>query len=379
MSLSITGETNHFEKLDVIDGAEYPLASRIRIFGSESDLGLLAPLFVAALAAALSSGLTFALRPILMRYALAKPNSRSSHTLPTPQGAGIAVIAATLAITGGNIAFSGGIGNQIVTVFVATIFIAIVGIADDIKAIPVLARLIAHAIAVGSILLTIPSDLQIIPTCPLWIERTLLLVAGVWFVNLVNFMDGLDWMTVAEVVPVTSALVTLGFMGALSPVAAMVATALCGAMLGFAPFNRPIAKIFLGDVGSLPIGLLLGWILLDLASHDQTIAAILLPLYYIADATITMLRRALGREPFWVAHRSHFYQRATNNGFTVLQVVSNVFLLNVALAAFAILTVLLPSPMAKALLLLAATLAVTVVMYRFQRPPAQPIETPAPR
>ena len=107
-------------------------------------------------------------------------------------------------------------------------------------------------------------------------------------------------------------------------------------MLGFAPFNRPVAKIFLGDVGSLPIGLLLGWCLLQLAWHQQFAAALLLPLYYLSDATVTLLRRMARREPFWAAHRSHFYQRATDNGFTVLRVVSEVFALNVALAALAI-------------------------------------------
>jgi UDP-N-acetylmuramyl pentapeptide phosphotransferase/UDP-N-acetylglucosamine-1-phosphate transferase len=316
----------------------------------------------------------------LIRYALAKPNSRSSHTVPTPQGAGAAVVAAALASGGAAISLSATLGNHVLSVVaLATVFIAVIGAIDDIRPIQVLPRLAAHTVAVGAILSMLPTEVQLFPACPWLIERALLLVAGVWFVNLVNFMDGLDWMTVAEVVPITATLVVLGFMGELSPAATLIAAALCGAMLGFAPFNRPVAKIFLGDVGSLPIGLLLGWMLLDLASHGQIAAAALLPLYYIADATITMLRRALGGEQFWLAHRSHFYQRATNNGFTVYQVVGHVFLLNVVLAAFAILAVLLASTMARTLLLLAGSLAVAAVMYRFQRPSEQPIETPAPR
>src|ERR1700686_2754255 len=159
-----------------------------------------------------------------------------------------------------------------------------------------------------------------IPACPLPIERAVLLLAGLWFVNLVNFMDGLDLMTTAEAVPIAAA---LGL------------AALCGAMLGFAPFNRPVARVFLGDVGSLPIGLLLGWCLLQLAWHQQLAAAVLLPLYYLSDATATLLRRLVRGEPFWAAHRSHFYQRATDNGFTVFRVVSEVFALNTALALLA--------------------------------------------
>ena len=90
-----------------------------------------------------------------------------------------------------------------------------------------------------------------------------MLLVGVWFVNLVNFMDGIDWMTVAEAVPITAAIVVLGLAGIVTPLAMLVALALLGAILGFAPFNRPVARLFLGDVGSLPIGLMLGWLLLD--------------------------------------------------------------------------------------------------------------------
>ena len=116
-------------------------------------------------------------------------------------------------------------------------------------------------------------------------------LALLWFVNLTNFMDGIDWMTVAEVVPVSAGLVLFGLMGALPREAMLAALALCGAMLGFAPVNRPVARLFLGDVGSLPIGLLLGWLLIVLAGSGHVAAALLLPLYYLADATMTLLRR----------------------------------------------------------------------------------------
>ena len=169
------------------------------------------------------------------------------------------------------------------------------------------------------------------PFLPDWLERALLGVAILWFVNLTNFMDGIDWMTVAEVVPLTAGLVLFGLMGALPHDATIVALALCGAVIGFAPVNRPVARLFLGDVGSLPIGLLLGWLLVVLAGSGHFAAALLLPLYYLADATITLLRRLTNGEPVWQAHRSHFYQRATDNGFSVYRIVGRVFLLNIAL------------------------------------------------
>ena len=114
--------------------------------------------------------------------------------------------------------------------------------------------------------------------------------------NLVNFMDGIDWMTVAEVVPLTVGTHHFRIDGCTSREATLVALTLCGAMIGFAPFNRPVAQLFLGDVGSLPIGLLLGWLLILLAGGGHFAAALLLPLYYLADATITLLRRLVEGE-----------------------------------------------------------------------------------
>jgi len=322
------------------------------------------------LAAAVISAIVIRLiRPQLLKHALAKPNARSSHQIPTPQGAGIAVIAATLGIAGLAFALVPEAGSNFpVVLFAAALFIAALGFADDIKPVPVLPRLLLQAIAVGAIVLTSGSDLRIAPAVPFWIERGLLVLAGLWFVNLVNFMDGLDWMTVAEVVPITAALALLGLFGELPLTAAIAAAALCGAMIGFSPFNRPVASIFLGDVGSLPIGLVLGWCLLQLAWHQHLAAALLLPLYYLADASVTLLRRLMRREPFWIAHRSHFYQRATDNGFTVMQVVSEVFTLNLALAALAAFSIKAPTSAATALLVALGAAAVGSTMFRFSRP-----------
>jgi UDP-N-acetylmuramyl pentapeptide phosphotransferase/UDP-N-acetylglucosamine-1-phosphate transferase len=323
-------------------------------------------LVVVALAAACASALLIVLlRPLLQRYALARPNARSSHAVPTPQGAGIAVIAATLTVAG-IAASTTGFGLQ-ATLFAAIIFIALVGFADDVMPIPVLPRLLLQAAAVGAVILTAPAELRIAPALPLAVERGLLLLAGIWFVNLVNFMDGLDLMTVAETVPIAGTMVLLGWSGDFAPLPTVIAAALVGAMLGFAPFNRPVAKVFLGDVGSLPIGLLLGHGLLQLAWQHQLAAALLLPLYYLADATLTLFLRISRGEQFWAAHRSHFYQRAIDNGFTVSRVVAEVSALNVALAALAITSTGVSSIAVRALLLVVGAVLVALVLYRFSR------------
>jgi UDP-N-acetylmuramyl pentapeptide phosphotransferase/UDP-N-acetylglucosamine-1-phosphate transferase len=323
----------------------------------------------AILAVLLSSAVTRAIRPLMLRHALAQPNARSSHRIPTPQGAGIAVIAATLIAAFAVMTFAGASAMKIpAIVFAATLFIAAVGLADDVHSIPVLPRLLLQAAAVAAIVFTAPESLRIVETLPLWLERGLVLLAGLWFVNLVNFMDGLDLMTAAEAVPISAAIALLGWLGEVPASTTIVAAALCGALLGFTPFNRPVAKIFLGDVGSLPIGLLLGWCLLQLAWHQQLAACVLLPLYYLTDATVTLFRRMIRREPFWAAHRSHYYQRATDNGFTVWQVIGEVFALNAVLATLAIASTRLQSPVVVILLVAAGMLAVVLTLYRFSRP-----------
>lgn len=327
---------------------------------------IVASLLIAATAALISALITWISRPLLQRYALARPNARSSHRIPTPQGAGIAVISATLIVA---FALAAWVDVAIPPALViATIVIALVGFADDIVSLPVPVRLVLQAACVGAVVFTAPETARIVPALPLMLERGLILLAGIWFVNLVNFMDGLDLMTVAEVVPVTAALLLLGLLGDLSWPAVPIATALCGAMLGFAPFNKPTAKVFLGDVGSLPIGLLLGWCLLELAWRGQQAAALLLPAYYLADSTITLFRRIARREQFWAAHRSHFYQRATDNGFTVPRVIGEVFALNLVLALLAILTVRAGSVAVTSVALLAGAIAIAFVLRRFSRP-----------
>lgn len=326
-----------------------------------------------ALAAALGTALlTWAIHPLLVRYALARPNARSSHKIPTPQGAGIAVVTVTLAVAAFAILTTNNAETHLVFMtFSAVILLAIVGAVDDLRTVAVMPRLLMQAAAVAIVVTAVPDSVSAIPALPLVAERALIFIAGLWLVNLVNFMDGLDWIMVAEVVPIAAALVLLGAAGEISPRAAIIAAALGGAMLGFAPFNKPVAKVFLGDVGSLPIGLLLGWCLLALAWHGHLAAALLLPLYFLMDATLTLLLRLWRREAVWNAHRSHFYQRATDNGFTVPRIVGEIFVLNVLLAALAGLSVTIDAASVDAATVTAGLCATSLLLYRFSRPKSQ--------
>ena len=140
------------------------------------------------------------LRPLLIRYALARPNARSSHKIPTPQGGGIAVVAATLVVAVAAAVlppFSHPIGSDLGLLAAATVLLAALGAIDDVHPLGVSLRLGIQLIAVALLTATLPTDAPILGILPDGIERVLVVVAGMWFVNLVNFMDGLDWMTVA--------------------------------------------------------------------------------------------------------------------------------------------------------------------------------------
>src|SRR5262249_17250367 len=244
---------------------KHPLGARLCPpygFGimSEETVGRLLVLAPAALLAfLLSIGLIVLIRPWLLRHAIARPNARSSHHMPVAQGGGIAVVLATLALTWAGVllwpGLSPGQTESFLIVSGAAIALTILGAIDDMHSLPATVRLIAQGVAVGVVVLALPNDLQVLPQLPWCMDRTCLLIAGVWFVNVTNFMDGIDWMTVAEVVPVTGAMIVLGTLGTLDFTATAIAATLCGAMLGFAPFNQPVARLFLGDAGSLPIGL----------------------------------------------------------------------------------------------------------------------------
>jgi UDP-N-acetylmuramyl pentapeptide phosphotransferase/UDP-N-acetylglucosamine-1-phosphate transferase len=310
------------------------------------DPKLLSWAAIVAASAAISAGAILILRPILVRHLLAHPNHRSSHKVATPQGGGLGVMFALLVVCALAALLAPRLGAaSLIPVLGAACFLTVLGALDDAHALPVSWRFIGQTIAALAIVLTLPAELRILPEIvPLWLERALLVIGTIGFVNAVNFLDGIDWMTVAEVVPITLAVAVMCGFGVVPVGIGLLALALLGAMLGFAIFNKHPASIFLGDAGSLPIGLCLAVMLIYVA-HASLVAAILLPLYMIADTSITLVRRIINKEPFLAAHRSHYYQRAVIGGRSVPQVTARIFLHGLALALLAIGVALSQSPL----------------------------------
>jgi UDP-N-acetylmuramyl pentapeptide phosphotransferase/UDP-N-acetylglucosamine-1-phosphate transferase len=335
----------------------------------------LTPLLILVVAAAVSALLCVLLRPLLVRYALARPNARSSHRVPTPQGGGIAVLAGAFLAVGLAVQIlppPAGI-DSLAFVVAAGVILAVVGAWDDIRPLSAGLRLGLQALCVAVVIVYGAPDVRLFADwMPLGVERCLALLAGIWFVNLTNFMDGIDWITVAGIVPLAGAVALAGSIGVIDPATGLMAAALCGGLIGFAPFNKPAARLFLGDVGSLPIGLVTAYLLYRLAGTGALAAALILPLYPVMDATLTLLRRLGRREKIWEAHRSHFYQQATTNAHGVLSVVTQIALLNLALIGLAALSVLMRGPAVQWACLAAAVLLTALLLRRFSRPALAP-------
>ena len=291
---------------------------------------------ILTVSAALSAGLTFLLKPLLSRHLLAHPNERSSHATATPEGAGYGVVGSVLLVCAALVLFATLPPPSLVPVLVGAAVLTVIGGLDDAHALAVSWRLLGQALVALGVVLMLPQDFRLLPDLlPLGVERALLVVGVVGFVNAINFLDGLDWMTVAQVVPMTLGAAILCGLGAVPATIGVLALALLGAMLGFAVFNKHPAQIFLGDAGSLPIGLVLAYVLIYVA-EAHIVSAILLALYSLADTTLTLLRRLRAGERVFSAHRSHFYQRAVAQGLRVPQVTVRVFWLGLWLMTLAI-------------------------------------------
>lgn len=295
------------------------------------------PLAVALAFVAACAG-TRALVGVLTRRAvLDRPNARSSHAVPVPRGGGLAVVAA-VAVAWTGLALAGGrdLAYWLVPM-AAALALAAVSFADDLRGLGAGLRLAVQAAAVGLGLWALDGRGALAAVAPAWIDLPLTAFGWVWFLNLYNFMDGIDGITGTETASIGIGLAGLAAVGAAPEVVAGPALVLAAAAAGFLVWNWHPARIFLGDVGSVPLGYLLGLLLVTVASSGPVglAAALLLPLVYLVDATLTLGRRVLRGESPAQAHREHVYQRAVIAGASHSAVSLRIAAANACLAALA--------------------------------------------
>lgn len=268
-----------------------------------------------AIAATLATRLVLA--GLRRRAILDHPNERSSHARPTPRGGGIAVVA-ILIPSWALIHFLDPRGGLSQWLTIAGILaLAVLSWRDDLHSLSAGLRIVCHGLAVTVVLVFLPADALVFQgLLPPLADHVATGMLWLWFINLFNFMDGIDGISGVEAMSIALglALVAAGSGDLAGRGEALFAMALAGSAFGFLVWNWHPARLFLGDVGSVPLGFALGWLLILAAAAGYWAAALILPLYYFADATITLIRRALRGAKIWQAHREHFYQQAVARG-----------------------------------------------------------------
>lgn len=301
-------------------------------------------LVIILVAFAVSAGLTRALIPWLAgRGALAHENDRTMHTGIVPKGGGLPLLIATLTTA----VLLGSPAAVPAPLLSGLCLAAAVSWRDDLTPLPAYVRLPVHLLAASILVLPLPSEALVFQgLLPLWADRIITIVGLTWMMNLYNFMDGINGIAGVEALAISGGYLLIGAAtaGALSILP--LAAALFGATAGFLIWNlreRGKALIFMGDVGSVPLGYLAGAMMIDLAARGWWAAALILPSYFLTDATFTLLRRLFKGERVWEAHRSHFYQRCAQAfGGLHLPVIWRIGAANVSLVAAALWSVQFP-------------------------------------
>ena len=264
------------------------------------------------------------------------PNNRSNHKLPTALGAGIIIIPLVVFIS----LYLGFVWQKEILLSLSILFI--ISILDDIKNINPLVRLFFHffsiSIFVASYLHSFLSDLIIANIYVYFLIGLVSVFSIVWFINGFNFMDGIDGITSVEVLFICLSIIYFHFF--LGQEINILAFSMLIAIVVFIYFNWSPATIFLGDSGSIPLGFLIISLLIDLSLKGYWLAALILPLYYIIDTSLTLLKRIYDRKKFWKAHSEHYYQIALKNGFSHVKVNSFVILMNIGLFFLSFLSLL---------------------------------------
>jgi len=238
---------------------------------------------------------------VLGRFALDQPNARSLHEQPVPRTGGIAVLLG--ALVSGPFAFA-----TLWLPIALALTLAVISFADDMRGLPTPLRLAVHVGAASALVgYALPSSS--------WLELVLLVLAVTWITNLFNFMDGSDGLAGGMALIGFSAYALAAEAAGNLPIVAL-SVAVAGAAAAFLLFNFHPARIFLGDVGSVPLGFLAAAV--GLVGWRDGAWPLWFPLLvfglFICDATLTLLKRLARGERVWQAHRQHYYQRLVQLG-----------------------------------------------------------------
>lgn len=256
----------------------------------------------ALIAFAVALVLTPAARSISHRFGLLdKPTERGSHTEPTPRLGGIAIVIGAAAA-----AIAGGVLREplLLRIALGVLAMAALGLLDDARNLRAGTKFLFQVAAAAGILFSLHLD-------PLPGAVVLFWIVGV--TNAFNFMDGINGIASLEAI-ICGATMGLLLLRAGDAAGAAVCFAVAGAAAGFFPWNAFTGSIFMGDTGALALGFFFGAMVVRGGAPRWQLALPLLP--FLVDSGITLARRVLRRERIYEAHRTHFYQRLTNRGWS---------------------------------------------------------------
>ena len=297
-------------------------------------------LFEVALLAG-TAGLSWMATGMVLHYLrrnaiLDHPNERSSHKIPTPRGGGWGIMLALLPAMA-LIGWIVGSFDRVLPAFAGAVGLMAISWMDDRRSLPPLLRFGAQIAAVAIGLTALTSESPVFQGwLPFWLDRVAAAVCWLWFVNLFNFMDGIDGIAGAEAVAVAAGYALVAAVAGAGNPLEQLALVVAAATAGYLYWNWHPARVFMGDTGSIALGFLLGWLMIDLACRGLWAAAGILPLYFIADATLTLLKRLARGERLWQPHRQHAYQRAVLGGTRPSEVVLRTAVANAVLIALAV-------------------------------------------
>ena len=283
------------------------------------------------------------------------PTERSNHKTPKPKGAGIILIPLII-ITSLLVFFLESILQYYwVSIFGFCMILTILSLLDDLKNINSGVRLTFQMFCVLSSLFLFKDQLSIfqesldffifkeIPFFQNFLIIFILMIAWVWIINMFNFMDGMDGITVVQVSSLTILTNLLAILGLVEIHFLYFSLILLTVLFAFYSVNKPPAKIFLGDVGSIPIGFLVGFIIIyNTIKADLLIPFLIITMYYLLDSIITIFIRFIKKENIFKAHSSHFYQKTIRKGYDHKYVLMRIIYLNIILLFLALLSFYLP-------------------------------------
>ncbi len=273
------------------------------------------------------------------------PTKRSNHNHPKPKGAGLILIPLFIFATLLVFFLEGILDSNWVIILGFCFILMLISFIDDLKNVSLGLRLFFQIFCVISSMILLKDDfsfyfnsLEITGWAENYFEIIkvlilfLFMIFWIWIINLFNFMDGMDGITVVQGSSFSICLNFLAMLGLIEINFLYVSLIMLGVLTAFFSVNKPPSKLFLGDVGSIPIGFLAGYfIIYNTVKSDLFIPFIIVIMYYLLDSSITLIIRFIKKENIFKAHSSHFYQKVIRKGFSHNYVLKKIFILNIVL------------------------------------------------